>query len=79
MLKEDDPPEEIVTLRKKLLRYTKSLNGMDKDKYEDVLYFIQLKEAKIQGRDKRMGNQYLQEQKRKEMERLKAKLTQSRK
>ena len=40
MLKEDDPPEEIVTLRKKLLRYTKSLNDIDKDKYEDVLYFI---------------------------------------
>ena len=78
MFKEDDPPEEIVTLRKKLLRYTKSLNVIEKDKYDDVLYYIQLKEDKIQGRDKRIGKQYLQEQKRKEMERLKAKLIQSR-
>ena len=44
MFEEDDPPEEIVTLRKKLLRYTKSLNVIEKDKYDDVLYYIQLKE-----------------------------------
>ena len=78
MFEEDDPPEEIVTLRKKLLRYTKSLNVIEKDKYDDVLYYIQLKEDKIQGMHKRIGKQYLQEQKRKEMERLKAKLIQSR-
>ena len=35
VLIEDDPP-----VRKKLLRYTKSLNDMDKDKYESDLYYI---------------------------------------
>ena len=34
ILLEDDPPVEILTLRKKLLRYTKSLTAIDKDKYE---------------------------------------------
>ena len=44
---EDDPPAQILTLRKKLLRYTKSLNDMDRDKYENDLHYIQLKEEKL--------------------------------
>ena len=73
ILVEDDPPGEIITLRKKLLRYTKSLTDTDKDKYESDMFYIQRKEEKVQGRDKRVGKQYLQEQKKKELERLKAK------
>ena len=77
MLMEDGPPAQVFTLRKKLLRYTKSMNDMDREKYENDLHFIQLKEEKAQGRDKRIGKQYLQEQKRKEVERLRAKKNQS--
>ena len=79
ILLEDDPPGEVLLLRKKLLRYTKSLTSMDKYKYENDLYYIELREEKIQGRDKRVGKQYLQEQKKKELERLKQKKVQSRK
>ena len=79
VLMEDGPPVEILTLRKKLLRYTNSLNDMDRDKHENDLHYIQLREEKAQGRDKRVGKQYLQDQKRKEMERLKAKWNQSQK
>ena len=78
ILLEDDPPVEILTLRKKLLRYTKSLTSIDKNKYENDMFYIELREEKVQGRDKRVGKQYLQEQKKKEMERLKAKKAQSR-
>ena len=77
-LTEDDPPPEILILRKKLLRYTRSMNANDRDKYETDLSYIQLREEKLQGRDKRVGKEYLQEQKRKELERLKKKLAQSR-
>ena len=78
-LLEDDPPVEILTLRKKLLRYTKSLTSIDKSKYENDMFYIELREEKVQGRDKRVGKQYLQEQKKRELERLKAKKDQSRK
>ena len=61
ILLEDDPPEDILTLRKKLLRYTKSLTPMDKSKYENDVFYIELREGKAQGRDKRMGKLYLQE------------------
>ena len=61
ILLEDDPPGEIFTLRKKLLRYTKSMSPMDMTKYENDVFYIELKEAKEQGRDKRMGKMYLQE------------------
>ena len=40
VLMEDGPPVEILTLRKKLLRYTKSLNDMDRDKHENDLHYI---------------------------------------
>ena len=36
----DDPPAEVFILRKKLLRYTKSLSEMDRDKYENDLFYI---------------------------------------
>ena len=55
ILVEDDPPEEILTLRKKLLRYTRSLNSNDRDNYDNEIFYIQLKEEKTQGRDKRVG------------------------
>ena len=79
ILLEDDPPGEVFTLRKKLLRYTRSLTSMDKVKYENDMYYIELREEKIQGRDKRVGKQYLQDQKKMELERMKAKKIQSRK
>ena len=44
---------------------TKSLNDMDKDKYENDLYYTQIREEKVQGRGKRIGKQYLQVQKKK--------------
>ena len=43
---EDGPPAQVFTLRKKLLRYTKSMNDMDREKYENDLHFIELKEEK---------------------------------
>ena len=47
VLTEDDPPVDVLILRRKLLRYTKSLNDMDKDKYENDLFYIELKEEKV--------------------------------
>ena len=44
ILLEDDPPVEILTLRKKLLRYTKSLTSIDKNKYENDMFYIELRE-----------------------------------
>ena len=79
ILMEDGPPVEVLTLRKKLLRYTKSRTEMDREKYENDLHYIKQKEEKMQGRDKRVGKRYLQEQKRKEMASLAAKMSQSRK
>ena len=55
VLMEDGPPVDVLTLRKKLLRYTKSLNEMDRDKFENDLHYIQLKEEKARGKDKRVG------------------------
>ena len=55
VLNEDDPPKEIIILRKKMLRYTRSLSDMDKNKYDNDLFYINLKEEKTQGRDKRMA------------------------
>ena len=40
VLMEDDPPAEILILRRKLLRYTRSMKDGDKDKYENDLYYI---------------------------------------
>ena len=40
LLVKDDPPVEILMLRKKLLRYTKSLTETDKVKYENDMYYI---------------------------------------
>ena len=40
VLRADDPPADVLTLRKKLLRYTRSLNAMEKEKYENDLYYI---------------------------------------
>ena len=46
VLTEDDPSVEVHVLRKKLLIYTRSLNDVDKDKYEDDMFYIQLREEK---------------------------------
>ena len=46
ILVQDDPPVEIFTLRKKLLRYTKSLTNNDKDKYDNDIHYIELAEEK---------------------------------
>ena len=40
VLRAADPPADVFTLRKKLLRYTRSLNATDKEKYENDLYYI---------------------------------------
>ena len=46
ILLEDEPPVEILTLRKKLLRYTKSMTANDISKYENDVFYIDLKEEK---------------------------------
>ena len=79
ILQEDDPGQEILILRKKLLRYTKSMTDTDRSKYEKDLYFIKLKEDKMKGRNKTVGKKYLQEQKRKEVAMLKDREEQNRK
>ena len=58
-LAEDDPEEDILILRKKLLRYARPLSDTDRTKYEKDLFFIQLKEEKAKGRNKTAGKMYL--------------------
>ena len=55
LLLEDNPSQEVLILRKKLLRYTKPLSDTDRIKYNRDLFYIQLKEDKMKGRDKRAG------------------------
>ena len=56
---EDNPSQEVLILRKKLLRYTKPLLDTDRIKYNRDLFYIQLKEDKMKGRDKKAGKAYL--------------------
>ena len=79
ILQEDNPVFEIHLLRKKLLRYTRPMTYTDRGKFERDLFFIQQKEQKMKGRNKKPGLQYLQDQKRKEVAQLEAKESQNRK